>query len=245
MRRGWDEFAAHQRSIASSGGSDSASNTVRLDALVCNAGALDNELTVSKEGVEVTLATHLLYGTYLLGKLAMPTLQATPESRLIAVSSGGMYNTRFPKWETVACTGSGKYNGQLAYAYCKRGQVLLCERWAKEFPSVPVVSCHPGWVDTAGVQAAYGESKKWLAPLRSLWEGVEGIIWLAVAPAGELRSGEFYLDRAPCIKHLSGPFFSEGSFTKNSPEQVDEMLRQLELWSDKATRPVIEPRSCN
>ena len=43
----------------------------RLDGLVCNAGALMNEKTLTSEGVEVTFAAHLLFGTYLLGSLAM------------------------------------------------------------------------------------------------------------------------------------------------------------------------------
>jgi NAD(P)-dependent dehydrogenase (short-subunit alcohol dehydrogenase family) len=58
---------------------------VRLDVLVCNAGVLLNELTTTAEGVETTLATHLLFGTYLLGTLARPALEATPESRLVVV----------------------------------------------------------------------------------------------------------------------------------------------------------------
>jgi len=242
VRRGWDEFVAHQRNSSGVIGNES-NGGVRLDALVCNAGGLDNELTVSKEGVEVTFAAHLLFGTYLLGKLALPILKTTPSSRLVVVSSGGMYNTRFPKWERATSTGGDTYDGQLAYAFCKRGQVLLCEKWAEEHPDVSIVSCHPGWVDTAGVQAAYGDSKKWLAPLRNMWEGVEGIIWLAVAPTSELCSGEYYLDRVPCVKHIAGPFFTEGSYTKNTPAQVNDMMRNLELWSDKATRPNIAPRS--
>lgn len=46
------------------------------------------------KGVEVTFAAHLLFGTYLLGSLAMSALEATPSSRLVVVSSGGMYNTK-------------------------------------------------------------------------------------------------------------------------------------------------------
>ena len=52
----------------------------RLDVLVCNAGVLLNERTLTSERVEVTLACHLLFGTYLLGKLALPALEATPGS---------------------------------------------------------------------------------------------------------------------------------------------------------------------
>ena len=58
-----------------------------------------------------------------------------------------MYNCRFPTWE-VAASLEGGFSGNLAYAYAKRGQVLLCERWAEEHPKVKFVSCHPGWTAT-------------------------------------------------------------------------------------------------
>jgi len=216
VRKMWSEFAAvHER----------------LDGLVCNAGVLLNERTLTSEGVETTFACHLLFGTYLLGTLAMPLLESTPGSRLVAVSSGGMYNTKWPEWD-VATSEKGKYNGQMAYAYAKRGQVLLCERWSAMHPSVRFVTCHPGWTLTPAVEAAYGEQKKYLEPMRSAWEGAEGIAWLCVAPADQITAGAFYLDRKVEPKHLAGPFFSGGSFTRNTPEEVDLMVAKLETWSN-------------
>lgn len=198
VRRLWGEFVAHRQALDS---------PVRLDALVCNAGVLLNEKTLTPDDIEITFATHLLMGTYLLGCLAMPVLKCTPDSRLVTVSSGGMYNTRWPDWPTATSTGEAAYSGNLAYAYAKRGQVLLMERWAVEHPQVKCVSCHPGWTDTPAVDEAYGSQKKYLEPLRTPWEGSEGIAWLCVAPAGELDSGSFYLDRKPGPKHMAGPFF--------------------------------------
>jgi lipocalin len=107
-------------------------------------------------------------------------------------------------------------------------------------------------VATEGVDAAYGESKSYLEPLRSLWEGTEGILWLLSVPnataaaaasggggggTAALVPGAFYLDRSPQPKHIAGPFFSEGSFTKNTPAEVQDMMAQLQAWSSAATRP--------
>jgi len=166
--------------------------------------------------------------------LALPLLERTPNSRLIAVSSGGMLNVSWPSWDVASSTSldpSQKYNGQLAYAFAKRGQVLLCERWAEEHPKVKVVSCHPGWATTPGVDKAYQYQKHYLEPLRSPWAGAEGIAWLCVAPAVEIESGAFYLDRRPQPKHLAGPFFTEGSFTKNTAAEVDKMMQMSEDWT--------------
>ena len=46
-----------------------------------------------------------------------------------------------------------------------------------------------GWTSTDGVEAAYGSSKSFLEPLRTLWQGAEGIIWLAVADSQKIQSG--------------------------------------------------------
>eukprot|EP00298_Acanthocystis_sp_HF-20_P002231 c12677_g1_i2.p1 GENE.c12677_g1_i2~~c12677_g1_i2.p1 ORF type:complete len:336 (+),score=157.46 c12677_g1_i2:59-1066(+) len=202
----------------------------RLDALVCNAGTLNNQKEITKEGVEVMFATHFLFGTYLLTNLAIPFLRNSPAPRVVVMSSGGAYNTAFPSWE-IATSQVGKYDGQLAYCYAKRGQILLCEKWTEQYPDIKFVTVHPGWADTPGVEAAYGKSKKWLEPLRTIEEGSDGIKWLCIAPFEEIEGGEFYLDRQPQRKHLSGAFFSDGNFSKNSVAEVNKMMEQLSAWS--------------
>lgn len=203
--------------------------STRLDGLVCNAGVLLNSKTLTDEGVEMTLASHFLFGVYLLGSLALPTL-ASSEGRLVFVSSGGMYNTRFPDWETANAL-KGTYDGTMQYAYMKRGSVLLAERWAIEHPEVKVVSCHPGWTGTDAVESWLGSQKSILEPMRTPWEGAEGICWLLACPREELVPGAFYLDRKPQTKHMAGPFFTEGSFTKNSAAEVGDMMCTLAAWA--------------
>lgn len=119
----------------------------------------------------------------------------------------------------------------MAYAYAKRGQILLCEHWALCHPTVKVVSCHPGWTQTEGVDAAFGSNKSKFEPLRSIKEGSEGIEWLCVALSENIVSGAFYLDRYPQTKHLAGAFFSEGSYTKNSSAEIADMIHKLQAWS--------------
>ena len=63
--------------------------------------------------------------------------------------------------------------------------------------------------------------------LRNTWEGAEGICWLVSSKADNITSGEFYLDREPTTKHLAGPFFTEGSYTKNTKEEVDNFLKNM------------------
>lgn len=67
-----------------------------IDGLVCNAGALLAERTLNAEGSEVTLAIHLVHGTYELTNLLRPALERSSEPRVVVVSSGGMLTTKWP-----------------------------------------------------------------------------------------------------------------------------------------------------
>ena len=202
----------------------------KVDVLVCNAGGIIDERTETSDGIETTFASHFLGGSYLLSQLLLPQLKAaSSQARVIFVSSGGMYNGKFPDWATATSSEGAKhkYDRQLAYVYAKRGQVLLAEQLSKDVPEITWVSAHPGWALSPGVEATYGNDKKYLEPLRTLWEGAEGIAWLMAVDREKLEPGAFYLDREPQRKHLAGAFFSEGTFTKNTQEEVDEMMKNL------------------
>lgn len=52
-----------------------------LDGLICNAGALLHQRTMTAEGLEVTFATHLLNGAYVLSNALLPALQSANDPR--------------------------------------------------------------------------------------------------------------------------------------------------------------------
>jgi hypothetical protein len=64
-----------------------------LHALVNNAGVMPPERTHTEEGFELTFATNVL-GPFLLTNLLRPALRRAAPSRVINVSSGGMYTQR-------------------------------------------------------------------------------------------------------------------------------------------------------
>ncbi len=198
----------------------------KVDALVCNAGVLLNERKETSEGNEATFASHLLGGSYLLSQLLLPQLKAA-QGRCIFVTSGGMYNFKLPSWNVLTSAPGEKYNGVNVYAYAKRAQVLLAERLKETEPEVQWVTVHPGWSDTPAVDEAFGDMKKYLHPLREPWQGAEGVTWLVGTKRENIQSGEFYLDRKTQPKHMAGPFFTEGRYTKNSKSDVDELMENL------------------
>ena len=120
----------------------------------------------------------------------------------------------------------------MAYAYAKRGQVVLVEEWSKQFASADApkfVTVHPGWTDTPAVADAFGDNAKYLQPLREPWQGAEGVAWCTAVPSSKLVNGALYLDRQVQKKHIAGPFMSEGTFTKNSPMEIQTFLNNLKL----------------
>lgn len=167
-----------------------------LDAVVHNAGVLPAQREVSRDGHELTVATHVL-GPVLMTELLRPQLARSAwPPRVVFVASGGMYLQPL-RLDDLEYTG-GPYRGATAYARSKRMQVELAEplseRWAAD--GIHVYAMHPGWVDTAGITAALPGFSKLMRPLlRSAEDGADTIVWLTSArPAPE--SGRFWHDRS-------------------------------------------------
>ena len=154
----------------------------RLDGLVHSAGALLADYAVSTEGVELTVATHVL-GPYRLTWRLAPHLRSAGRSTIVTVSSGGMYTERFDLDRLEMP--QDHYDGVRAYARAKRAQVVLAREWSRRWSSWGVASyaMHPGWVDTAGLASGL-PSFTHLGPLlRRPEEGADTAVWLAAGAA--------------------------------------------------------------
>lgn len=172
-----------------------------IHVLVNNAGALFPDRAETSEGNELTLATDLL-GPFLLTNLLLPRLEASAPSRVVNVSSGGMYTQRIRVDDLQS--EQGGYKGAAAYARAKRGLVILTELWAERLAGSGVVvhAMHPGWVDTPGVARALPTFRMLTKPLlRTPEQGADTIVWLAAAQEAAESSGRFWLDRRPRPTH--------------------------------------------
>jgi dehydrogenase/reductase SDR family member 12 len=171
--------------------------TERLDVLVHNAGALMNRHVLTVDGLETTAQVQVV-APFLLTSLLLPRLRATPGSRVITVSSAGMYTQRLDVGALTPDPGS--FNGVAAYASAKRAQVVLTQEWAQRTRGSGVTFhvTHPGWVDTPGLRASLPRFAHVMGPvLRSPREGADTIVWLASSPAGADGGGQFWHDRRP------------------------------------------------
>jgi NAD(P)-dependent dehydrogenase (short-subunit alcohol dehydrogenase family) len=170
--------------------------TSSLHALIHNAGALLKERSVTAQGFETTIATHVL-GPHQMTTDLLPLLKSSA-GRVITVSSGGMYAASLPNVsldESPEMT-PAYYDGTRQYAIAKRMQVTLNEMWAIREPQVFFSSMHPGWADTPGVQESLPAFRFLTKPLlRSAEQGADTICWLASRSAAD-DSGKFWCDRA-------------------------------------------------
>jgi NAD(P)-dependent dehydrogenase (short-subunit alcohol dehydrogenase family) len=168
----------------------------RLDVLIHNAGAMHASYQVNSAGTELTTAGQVI-APFLLTSLLRPALLAAGRSRVITVSSAGLYTQRLDPARPVTERG---YRGAPAYARAKRAQVALSREWARRLAGtgVAVHAMHPGWVDTPGIAAALPRFYQVMGPLlRTPEEGADTIVWLASAGAARLGSGRFWHDRRP------------------------------------------------
>lgn len=171
----------------------------RLDVLVDNAGAMFGERTLSPDGIEASLAT-MVVGPFVLVSGLLPLLARTPGSRVVSVTSGGMYAQRVPfddlQYER------GEWSPSRAYARAKRISVAMTREWARRLAEaridVTVNSMHPGWADTPGLAEALPQfHRRMKRILRTPAEGADTIVWLATDPSLPRRGGKLYLDRRP------------------------------------------------
>lgn len=172
----------------------------RLHALIHNAGVMPETRTESRQGIELALATHVV-GPLLLTELLRPALAAAEGSRVLVMSSGGMYSAPLDDgWADDLQYREGTYRGIRAYARTKRLQVLVAEELATRLADDGVVvhSMHPGWASTEGIAESMPGFNRVVRPiLRDARSGADTLVWLTAAPDAASSTGLFWSDRRP------------------------------------------------
>jgi len=167
----------------------------RLDVLVNNAGVMPDRREYSVDGHELMFATHVLAPFGLIAMLS-ELLRASAPSRVINVSSGGMYDQSIPGDDLQSEQTS--YGPKKLYARTKREEVVITEQWAQRLDGSGVVvhAMHPGWADTKGVQEWMPVFRALTRPIiRSPEQGADTIVWLGAAHEPLQSNGKFWHDR--------------------------------------------------
>lgn len=190
-----------------------------LDHLVLNAGGMPERFSTNSQGIELQFASQL-FGHYILARKLLQAKKLKPGSRIIWVTSGGMY---LKSLDIKTITKNERYDKVDQYANVKRAQVTLLPFFKEEFPGQTVIAMHPGWAETPGVVESLPQfSKIMKGRLRSPLQGADTILW-ALGTKEELQSGAFYFDRKKVNPHKF--LFTRKSVLKG-PE-LQSMLRKF------------------
>ncbi|AQT83079.1 dehydrogenase [Mycolicibacterium litorale] len=208
---------------------DFANQVPALNGLVHNAGLMPTERTLTPQGHELQLATHVL-GPHLMTERLLPLLRAAGGASVVFVSSGGMYGSPLVAGDLESRHG---YSGLRVYARTKKMQVVLADSWARRLAGtdVRVESMHPGWVDTPGVAEYLPRFRMLTKPLlRDVADGADTAVWLvATRPAS--KPGHFWHDRAQRPTTFGWQRHDNPATVRRFLEQVSRLTGTSEAWT--------------
>ncbi|MCX2928846.1 SDR family NAD(P)-dependent oxidoreductase [Mycobacterium sp. CVI_P3] len=207
---------------------DFANRVPAVNGLVHNAGLMPRERTLTPQGHEVQLATHVL-GPHLMTEQLLPLLRAAGGASVVFVSSGGMYGSPLVVDDLECRRG---YNGVRAYARTKKMQVVLADSWARRLAGtdIRVESMHPGWVDTPGVAEYLPRFRAVTRPLlRDVGDGADTAVWL-VATRPESKPGHFWHDRSQRPTTFGWQRQEDPAKVRRFLEQVSRLTGTSESW---------------
>lgn len=208
---------------------DFANRVPALDGLVHNAGLMPKARSVTAQGHELQLATHIL-GPHLMTERLLPLLRAARGASVVFVSSGGMYSTPLVVDDLES---TRDYNGVRTYARTKRMQVVLADAWAHRLAgsNVKVESMHPGWVDTPGVAEYLPRFRVITRPLlREVADGADTVVWL-VATRPDSKPGHFWHDRAQRPTTFGWQRAENPARVRRLLQQVSELTGTSTNWT--------------
>ncbi|CAH8363005.1 unnamed protein product [Eruca vesicaria subsp. sativa] len=177
-----------------------ASKDLPVHVLVNNAGLVENKRTTTPEGFELNFAVDVL-GTYTMTEPMLPLLEkASPDAK-----SSPSSLVECTRRHLLQIFSGEKFNGVLQYAWNKRIQVALTEKWGGKYKNkgIDFYSMHPGWAETPGVARSLPSFKESFSGKLRTSEGADTVVWVALQPKEKLVSSAFYFDRAEAPKHLT------------------------------------------
>ena len=201
-----------------------------INVLINNVGILLDQLSITDEGRESSFVTNILSHFQLTEGLLRNNAFAD-NGTIVNMSSGGMYNAPLGI-QGLNTTDATAFDGKVAYAFAKRGQVALTSYWNKKYGKngLRVYATHPGWVRTPGVDTALpGLVKTQGLILRKPAQGADTCNWLCATRPDIGEQEVIWFDRKPRPAHIY-------EATRTPLCTVDELVEYLQNELDSCAQ---------
>lgn len=177
----------------------------KLDVYIMNAGVAGSFVgtqgfKLGKMGFEEHIESNYL-GHFMLTKLLLPTLRATPGARVISASSVAacmsyQEGINVSSWTTR----HPKYSDWQSYSQSKLAMLLFAQQLQEREPSLLCVAAHPGVVDGTGLMHPQSSSIIERIYDKFIWtfiamrssDGCKSYLYLALEDREKLRKGGMY-----------------------------------------------------
>ncbi len=203
----------------------------RIDVLVNNVGVLLDDHSLTAEGRETSFGSNFLSHYLLTEGLIRRGLLRAPGGLVINMTSGGGYNVPLGT-SMLNTTDPKKYNGTVAYAFHKRGQIVLNQYWRDTYGArgLTFYVMHPGWADTEGVKFSMPRFRKILQViLRDSESGADTALWLAGTRPAQPEQELVWFDRAIRPAHA----YERTRLTRETPQTLVAFLeKELDRFPD-------------
>jgi retinol dehydrogenase-12 len=164
-----------------------------IDVLVNNAGVAGTR-ALSPDGFDLTYATNHI-GPFLLSNLLLPLLLASPQGRIVNVSSAAHTRVREMDWSGLERRTTPKRSAFPEYAVTKLMNVLHAKELARRLAGTAVTTyaLHPGAV-ASNIWRAIPQPVQWLMKLFMLSneEGAKTPLYCATTPELASVTGGYY-----------------------------------------------------
>jgi len=195
--------------------------TDSVDILINNAGVWSNDdLTMSKDDIELTLAVNQLAPFLLSGQL-LPLLKKPKSSRIINTAS---FRHQDAKVDFEDIELRSNFNAETAYCNSKLYSILFTKKLASVLKTSQInVSCFdPGIVDTPMLRQGFPKSINFIYPFFKRF--------VARTPAKGAETGVF-LSITSCTDIISGGYFKNGKLKKVHKKANDSFTADW-LWGE-------------
>ena len=196
----------------------------RLDVLVNNAGAVFYHRETTVDGLEMTFALNHL-APFLLTNLLLDRLIATPDSRVVTVSSMAHNGARIP-FDDLQHERS-PYRSFQVYGQSKLANILFTFELARRLAGISVTAntLHPGFV----------ASNFGLAPGGLTGLGMRAARIFAISPERGAQTS-IYLASSPDVEGVTGRYFVKCKSVRSSRASYDvDAARRLWDVSEQLT----------